>query len=79
MTLRLIGKDPGSPDGGPPTVWLDDADGSIVIQGWKIEVTATLAVVEATGPMPHHETVLRLPGRMAPFLWEVCVAGVKDR
>lgn len=79
MSLRFIGKDPGSPDGGSPTVWVDDKDGSIVIQGWKIEDAATLAAVQATGPIPDHETVLRLPSRMVPFLQEVCGAGVEGR
>ena len=32
MALRFIGKDPESADGDSPTVWVDDADGSIVIQ-----------------------------------------------
>jgi hypothetical protein len=26
--------------------------------------------IQATGPIPDHETVLRLPARMAPFLKE---------
>lgn len=72
MALRFIGKDPDSPNNGSPTVWVDDEDGSIVIQGWKIEDGPTLATIEATGPVPSHETVLRLPRRMAPFLREVC-------
>ena len=33
MALRLIGVDPDSPNNGSPTVWLDEADQSIVIQG----------------------------------------------
>jgi hypothetical protein len=28
--------------------------------------------ITATGPIPGHETVVRLPARMAPFLLEVC-------
>jgi len=79
MSLRFIGKDSGSPDGGSPTVWVDDEDGSIVIQGWKIEDAAVLAAVQASGPVPSHETVLRLPSRMVPFLREVCGAGVNGR
>ena len=72
MALRFIGKDPGSPVNDSPTVWLDEDDGSIVLQGWKITDEATLAQVTAKGPVPDHETVLRLPSRMAPFLREVC-------
>jgi hypothetical protein len=36
MALRFIGKDPDSPNKGSPTVWVDEDDGSIVVQGWKI-------------------------------------------
>ncbi len=70
MTLRFIGVDPNTPNDGSPTVWLDEDDGSIVLQGWKITDAATLAQIRATGPIPDHETVLRLPARMAPFLRE---------
>jgi len=72
MALRLIGVDPESPNNGSPTVWIDEEDDSIVIQGWKITDAPTLAGIHATAPTPDHETVLRLPRRMAPFLREVC-------
>jgi hypothetical protein len=72
MALRFIGKDPGSPVNDSPTVWLDEDDGSIVLQGWKITDEAALAQITAKGPVPNHETVLRLPARMTPFLREVC-------
>lgn len=76
MSLRFIGKDPDSPNNGSPTVWLDEGDGSIVLQGWKITDEATLAAI---GSVPGHETVLRLPRRMAPLLLEVCGDDVGDR
>jgi hypothetical protein len=72
MALRFIGVDPTTPNDGSPTVWVDDDDESIVIQGWKITDEATLSAIRSTGPIPDHETVLRLPRRMAPFLLEVC-------
>jgi hypothetical protein len=68
MALRFIGGDPDSPVDGSPTVWIDEEDGSFVLQGWKITDDATLSQVKARGPIPEHETVLRLPARMAPFL-----------
>lgn len=76
MSLRFVGKDPESPNNGSPTVWVDEEDGSIVLQGWKITEDATLAAI---GPVPGHETVVRLPRRMVPFLREVCGDGVGDR
>ena len=42
MALRLIGVDPDSLNNGSPTMWLDEEDGSIVIQGWKITDANTL-------------------------------------
>lgn len=72
MALRFIGKDPNTQKLESPTVWVDDADGSIVLQGWKIIDEAAMAEIRATGPVPEHETVLRLPARMAPLLQEAC-------
>jgi hypothetical protein len=70
MALRHIGTDPDSPNNGSPTVWVDEDDGSLVLQGWKITDEATLAQIATKGPIPGHEIVLRLPARMAPFLRE---------
>jgi hypothetical protein len=78
MALRLIGVDPNTPDSGSPTVWVDEDDNSIVIQGWRITDEATLAQIRATGPVPDHETVLRIPQRMASFLREVSGDGTSD-
>ena len=72
MALRFIGVDPNTPNNGSPTVWLDEDDQSIVIQGWKVTDDRTISEITATGPIPDHETVVRLPARMAPFLLEVC-------
>jgi hypothetical protein len=72
MALRLIGVDPDSPNNGSPTVWLDEDDQSIVIQGWKITDDDTISEIIANKPIPGHETVLRLPARMASFLLEAC-------
>ena len=75
MSLRFIGVDPDSPNNGSPTVWLDDADGSIVIQGWKITDERTMSEITAAKPVPDHETVVRVPARMASFLMEACGGG----
>ena len=72
MALRFVGKDPDSPNNGSPAVWVDEGDGSIVVQGWKITDESTLAEITAAKPVPAHETVLRLPASMKPFLLEVC-------
>ena len=75
MTLRFIGKDPDSPNNGSPTVWLDEGDGSIVIQGWKIADERTMSEITAAKPVPDHETVVRVPARMAAYLMEACGGG----
>ncbi len=72
MALRFIGVDPNTPNDGSPTVWVEQENDSIVIQGWKITDEKVMAQIRATGPIPDHETVLRLPARMAPFLLEAC-------
>jgi hypothetical protein len=75
MPLRFIGKDPESPNNGSPTVWLDEEDGSLVIQGWKIADERTMSEITAAKPVPDHETVVRVPVRMAAFLMEACGGG----
>jgi hypothetical protein len=67
MALRFLGKDPGSPSGGSPTLYYDDEDDTYVIQGWKIADPAALAQMD----IPEHETVIRLPRRMMQFFPEV--------
>ncbi len=72
MALRYIGVDPNTPNTGSPTIWVDEADGDLIIQGLKIDDEATMDGIKATGPkwetIPGHETVLRLPARMIPIL-----------
>jgi hypothetical protein len=75
MALRFVGVDAESPHNGSPTVWVDEDDGSIVVQGWKITSEAVLAQIAVRGPIPEHETVLKLPVRMAPFLMAACGTG----
>lgn len=69
MSLRFIAKDPNTNGDNCPTIWVDEAAGEFVIQGWKIDET-TRADCLSTGPIPDTETVLRLPLRMAAALKE---------
>ena len=62
MALRLIGVDPDSPNNGSPTVWLDEDDQSIVIQGWKITDDDTISEITATGPIPGSRDCGEAPG-----------------
>lgn len=36
MSLRKLGKDPDSPSGGSPTVYLDEEKDTYLVQGWKV-------------------------------------------
>ncbi|MFB7288963.1 hypothetical protein [Actinacidiphila glaucinigra] len=74
MALRFIGIDPDTGQGNCPTVWVDEAKGEIVIQGWKVDDPATHAQVLKTGPLPDHESVVRIPARMALILKEAADA-----
>lgn len=67
MALRYVGTDTTCPNTNCPTVWVDEADGSLVIQGYKLD-TETMAEVNATAPVQENETVVRIPARMASVL-----------
>ncbi|MER5647989.1 hypothetical protein [Streptosporangium sp. NPDC002524] len=72
MALRFIGIDPNTGGNNCPSVWIDNSDGSIVIQGWEVTDPAELAEVSARSPILAHEKIVRLPRRMVPFLLEAC-------
>ncbi|GAA2832075.1 hypothetical protein GCM10010441_65850 [Kitasatospora paracochleata] len=71
MSLRFIAKDPNSPDGDSPTIWVDEETSDLVIQGWKID-RATEDECRAVGNIPDHETVVRVPARLARAMREAC-------
>ena len=70
MPLRFIAKDPNTNGNQCPTVWVDD-DGSLVIQGWKIDDATTVQCL-ATGSIPETESVVRIPARMTDALRRAC-------
>ncbi|GHJ36673.1 hypothetical protein [Streptomyces sp. TS71-3] len=67
MALHMLGKDPESPDGKSPTVYLDDETGNYILQGWKVTDPARLGQMD----IPEHETVIEFPVRMMQFFPEV--------
>ncbi|WP_435218803.1 hypothetical protein [Streptomyces sp. bgisy034] len=77
MALRFIGIDPDTGQQGSPTVWVDEGNRELVLQGWKPteELRAECARFEAPGHapgIPAHEAVIRIPARMVPLLREAC-------
>ncbi|WP_405798094.1 hypothetical protein [Streptomyces sp. NBC_01506] len=67
MALRKLGVDPESPNGGSPTVYLDDAKENYLVQGWKVLDKERLTQMD----IPGQETVVEIPRRMAQFFLEV--------
>lgn len=71
MALRFIAKDPNTGTNESPTIWVDEQNADLVLQGWKAD-DATAAECQRTGSIPEHETVIRIPARMAQALREAC-------
>ncbi|MDH6140963.1 MULTISPECIES: hypothetical protein [Kitasatospora] len=74
MALRFSGMDPETQGNGSPTVWVDDEELELVIQGRKPDagLLARISTTEwvpghATG-IPEDEVVARIPLRMAAIV-----------
>lgn len=79
MALRFIGIDPETGREGSPTIWVDESQRELVLQGFKpgAELEAECAAFEVPGHasgIPPHESVVRMPFRMVPMLKEACDA-----
>lgn len=79
MPLVFIGIDPNTGDKQSPTVWVDQENRELVLQGWKPgpEVEAECAATEIAGHakgIPDHEAVIRIPARMVHMIREACDA-----
>ena len=78
MTLRFVGIDPNTGGGGSPTVWVEEESADLVLQGTEAEallkamVGGTEWVPGHAAGIPPHETVIRIPVRMAAILREAC-------
>ncbi|MGW2398862.1 hypothetical protein ACWCYY_20140 [Kitasatospora sp. NPDC001664] len=78
MAVRFVGVDPDTGTANSPTVWVDDEDGDIIIQGYTADADLLSKVLEAGhGPdhdntIPDHETVVRIPRRMVALLRKAC-------
>lgn len=79
MQLRYIGVDPGSGQQGSPTVWLDEANKRIAIQGMTTDPDLQAACAANPAPghapgIPQGEGVIWVPVSMVPVLREACDA-----
>lgn len=73
MRLTFFGKDPETDSGKCPSVWVDESNGDLVLQGWKGDA-ATEAECLKVGDIPDHEAVIRLPARMTDQIRKACDA-----
>lgn len=79
MSLLFIGIDPNTGDKPTPTVWVDQEEQELVLQGFKPspELEAECASFEVPGHaqgIPENEAVIRIPARMAHMIRKACDA-----
>ncbi|MET9642481.1 hypothetical protein [Streptomyces syringium] len=63
MALRMLGKDPNSPDGNSPTIYLDDETDRYLVQGYNVLDEERLKQLN----LPPHEGVVEIPRYMVQF------------
>jgi hypothetical protein len=80
MSLEFFGIDPESDKNGSATVWVENETGDLVFQG---ETADALLAAEVGGQswapdhepgIPAHESVIRFPAHMVPFIRKACDA-----
>ncbi|MGW1490741.1 hypothetical protein [Streptomyces sp. NPDC002402] len=79
MALVFIGIDPDTGDKQSPTVWIDQENRELVLQGWNPspELEAECAATDIPGHakgIPDNEAVIRIPARMVDMIREACDA-----
>ncbi|MFI2257577.1 hypothetical protein OHU45_14805 [Streptomyces tubercidicus] len=77
MSLLFFGKDPDTDEDHCPTVWVDEENADLVVQGWKADDATEKRCLE-TGPIPDAEAVIRLPARMVPQIRRACDAAERS-
>lgn len=69
MALIKLGKDPESPSGGSPTIYLDDEKDTYIVQGWTVDDEERLKQMD----IPGHESAVEIPRHMVQFFLEARV------
>jgi hypothetical protein len=70
MALRFLGIDPDTNGINCPAVFLDDATGDLIFQGWTVTDPETLAETSRHSPVGDNESLVRLPARMRAIILE---------
>ncbi|MFG2996273.1 hypothetical protein [Streptomyces sp. NPDC048340] len=63
MALRMLGKDPNSPDGNSPTIYLDEETDRYLVQGYAVLDDERLKQLN----LPPHEGAVEIPRHMVQF------------
>ncbi len=66
MALRMLGKDPNSPDGNSPTIYVDEETDRYLVQGYKVLDEERLKQLN----LPAHEGAVEIPRYMVQFFLE---------
>ena len=74
MAIHFVGKDPDSPNGGCPAVFVDE-NGDLLFQGLTVTDGDVLSFVDSMSNIQPGETVVRLPPRMRAIIQEACSVG----
>jgi hypothetical protein len=70
MALVCIAIDPGTDGDHCPAVFIDEETGDLLLQGWTVTDSRTLADVSRHSPIADNESVVRLPARMRAIILE---------
>ncbi|MFE9252462.1 hypothetical protein [Streptomyces sp. NPDC007088] len=60
MAIRLVCKDPASPNNNSPTLYYDEEKGTFLLQSWIVQDSSRLDSLS----VPDHETVVEFPRRL---------------
>ncbi|WP_282703783.1 hypothetical protein [Streptomyces sp. CC219B] len=63
MALRMLGKDPNSPDGNSPTIYVDEEADRYIVQGYNVVDEERLRQLN----LPAHEGAVEIPRYMVKF------------
>jgi hypothetical protein len=70
VALEFIGKDPESDTNNCPAVFIEEATGDFLLQGWTVTDSATLADAGRHSPLADNESLVRVPARMRAIIME---------
>lgn len=70
--IQFVGIDPETPGGNCPAAFVDGKTGDLLLQGWTVTDPAELAMMAEHSPLLPHESIVRIPARMADIVRKAC-------